>query len=163
MTVPDHSHVQSLPRRPYVTTRTHEVFALALRRAERLGHDDVTAGHIALALLEEGQNLALAALHFRGVPLDVVARELEADLPPATTPRVPAEALSWTPGVEAVLQDTIEESRTFGVEYHGCEHLLLALLRNPASAPARVLARHGVGYDEARAEVVRIFNAQPTV
>jgi ATP-dependent Clp protease ATP-binding subunit ClpC len=163
MTAPNHSHVQSLPRRPYVTTRTHEVFALALRRAERLGHDDVTAVHIALGLFDEGQNLALAALHFRGVPLDVVARQLEAELPPASTPRLPAEMLSWTPGIEAVLEDTIAESRAFGVEHQGCEHLLLALLRDPASATARVLARHGVGYDEARAEVVRIFDAQPIV
>jgi ATP-dependent Clp protease ATP-binding subunit ClpA len=163
MKVPDHSHVQSLPRRPYITTRTHEVFALALRRAEGFGHDDVTAVHIALGLLDEGQNLALAALHFRGVPLDVLARELEAELPPAATPRAPAQTLSWTSGVEAILRDTIDESRKFGVVYHGCEHLLLALLRDPASAPARVLARHGVGYDEARAEVMRIFNAQPTV
>jgi ATP-dependent Clp protease ATP-binding subunit ClpA len=158
---PDHHRVQSLPRRPYVTTRTHEVFALALRLAERLGHGDVTDVHIALGLLQEGRGIAVAILHSRGVPLDALARELEAELPPAGAPRPPAAELSWTPGVEQVLVGAVAESREFGVEYHGCEHVLLALLRDPASAPARVLAGHGLVYDEARSELTRIQSARP--
>jgi hypothetical protein len=70
MTTPDAHHVQTLPRRPYVTTRTLEVFALALRLAERLGHEDVTEIHIVLGMLQEGRGMGVAVLHSRGVSLD---------------------------------------------------------------------------------------------
>ena len=38
MTVPDRSHLQLLPRRPYVTTRTHEVLA-----RHGVGYDEARA------------------------------------------------------------------------------------------------------------------------
>jgi len=62
----------SMPRRPYLTTRAHKVFASAHDLAERLGHDDVTPVHIALGLVREGRSLAIAALFNHGVPLDVL-------------------------------------------------------------------------------------------
>jgi ATP-dependent Clp protease ATP-binding subunit ClpA len=161
MSTPEHPHVQSLPRRQWVTTRTHQVFALALRRAERLGHDDVTPVHIALGMLEEGHGAALAALHFRGVPLDALKDALEAELPPAGTPRQPAEVLSWSPEVERVLAGAIAEARQFGHDHQGTEHVLLAFLRDPTSAPARIVARNGVTYDDVRKELERIFNVRP--
>lgn len=151
----------SMPRRPYVTTRTHEVFAIAHDLAERLGHDDVTPVHIALGLIREGRSVAVGALFNRGVPLDVLDRELEAHLPPPGTPRVPARERSWTPSDERVLEQATVEARELGKEYFGCEHVLLAFLRDATSAPAQVLAHHGVRFDDARTEVLRIYNARP--
>ena len=89
-----------MPRRPYVTTRTHEVFALAHDLADQLGHDDVTPVHIALGLVRKGPNVAIGALFNRGVPLDALERDLEARLPPSGTPRAPARERSWTPSVQ---------------------------------------------------------------
>jgi hypothetical protein len=57
MTTPDAHYAQTLPRRPYVTTRALVVFALALRLAERLGHEDVTDIHIVLGMLQEGPGI----------------------------------------------------------------------------------------------------------
>ena len=150
-----------LPRRPLVTTRAHEVFTLALRRAERLGHEDVTDVHVALGMIEEGRSIAAALLHHRGVPLDVLARELEAELPPASPPTPPRSELPWTLGIERVLAGAVVESRELGTEYYGVEHLLLALLRDEVSAPARVLAKHGVAYEDMRREMRRILDTQP--
>jgi ATP-dependent Clp protease ATP-binding subunit ClpA len=153
--------VEGLPRRPLVTTRTHEVFALALRLAERLGHDDVTGVHIALGLFREGRNVALGVLHRCGAPLDALERELEAELPPHAPAHPPAGELSWTPGIEQVLAAAMLESRELGTTYYGCEHLLLALARDGTSAPARVLARHGVGYEDARRVLLEANEATP--
>jgi len=153
----------SMPRRPYVTTRTHEVFAIAHDLAEHLGHDDVTPVHIALGLLREGRSIAAAILHGRGVPLDVVERELEAHLPPPGAPRVPPRERSWTPSDEHVLEQATVEARELGTEFFGCEHVMLALLRDATSAPAQVLAHHGVRFDDARTEILRIYNTRPTV
>ncbi len=70
-----------MPRRPWLTTRASEVFALAHDLVDELGHDDVTPVHMALGLVRKGPNVAVGALFNRGVPLDVFERELEALLP----------------------------------------------------------------------------------
>jgi len=161
MSIPNHGHVQWLPRRPLVTTRTHEAFTFALRRAERLGHDDVTDEHVVLGILEEGHGIAVAVLHHLGVPLDTLTRELEAELPPVGTPRTPASKLSWTRSIERVLEGAVVESRELGTEYYGAEHVLLGILRDPSSATSRVLARHGVAYEDVRREMERVRAMQP--
>src|SRR5688572_23919993 len=144
----------SMPRRPYVTTRTHEVFAIAHDLAERLGHDDVTPVHIALGLIREGRSVAAAAILSRGVQLDVLERELEAHLSPPEAPRVPPAERSWTPSDECVLERATVEARELGTEFFGCEHVLLAFLRDATSTPAQVLARHGIRFEDARTEVL---------
>ncbi len=151
-----------MPRRPYVTTRTHEVFAIAHDLADRLGHDDVTPVHVALGLISEGQNMAAQILLFsRGVPRDVLERELEGYLPPPGAPRPPAQPRSWTSSDERMLEQATVEARELGTEYFGCEHVLLAFLRDATSVPAQVLAQHGVHFDDFRTEVLRIYNRRP--
>lgn len=150
-----------MSRRLYVTTRTHEVLAIAHDLADNLGHDDVTPVHVALGLIREGRSIAAAILHGRGVPLDILERELEAHLPPPGVPRVPERQRSWTRSDEHLLEQATVEARELGTEFFGCEHVLLALLRDPTSAPAQVLAQHGVRFDDARTEVLRAYNPRP--
>jgi ATP-dependent Clp protease ATP-binding subunit ClpC len=151
----------SLPRRPLLTTRAHNALALAHRLAEGLGHDDVTPIHIALGVLREGRSVAVVVLFNRGVPLDALERDLEAHLPLPETASTLARERSWSPGDEQMIDRARVEARELGTEFFGCEHLLLALLRDETGAPAQVLARHGVHFDDARAEVMRIYNARP--
>lgn len=149
--------IVSLPRRVSLTTRAHEAFALAHDIADRLGHDDVTPVHIVLGVLREGRSAAVAALYSLNVPLVDLYRELEAELPPPGTPRASPPERAWRPSDEQVIEQARSEARELGTEYYSCEHLLLALLRDAAGAPARVLARHGVGFDDVRNEVQRIY------
>ena len=62
---------------------------------------------------------------------------------------------------EALVSGLTPKSYYLDVEYHGLEHVLLAMLRDPASLSARVLSRHGVGYDDVRSELVRLRDARP--
>lgn len=149
-----------LPRRPYVTTRAHEVFERAHALAERLGHDGVTPVHVALGLVHRGPGVVDAILS-QTAPLNVLERELETCLPPPGSPRAPAREPSWTPGIEQMVERATAESRDLGVEFQGPEHLLLALLRDQEGAPARALARHGVGFADVRAVVLRMYAARP--
>lgn len=151
----------TMPRRPFLTTRAHEVFALAHDLADRRGDGALAPAHLALGVLQEGRGVAVHALHVRGVPLDALARALEAELPAPGVPRTPPGARRWTPEDERVVEQCVHEARELGTEYYGSEHLLLALLRDPAGAPARALARHGVAYEDVRAEVVRVLRPAP--
>jgi ATP-dependent Clp protease ATP-binding subunit ClpA len=150
----------SMARRPSVTTRTHEVFASAHDLADALGHDAVSPSHVMLALLREEKNVGAQLVGTR-VPRDILERDLEAQLPPARVARDGSTERAWSPGDEHLIAQASIESRELGKEYIGCEHVLLAFLRDSASGPAQVLARHGIHFGEIREELVRVENAQP--
>ncbi|MDH3458507.1 MAG: hypothetical protein OER90_16815 [Gemmatimonadota bacterium] len=150
-----------MPRRPWLTTKAHEVFASAYDLADRLGHDGVTPVHIALAFFREHPNVATGALFHLGVPLDVLERELQEHLPPPGTQRPPSPERAWTPSDERIIDQAKIAARDLGTEHYGCEHLLLAFLRDEMGATTQVLARHGVRFDDLRTEILRIYNAGP--
>ena len=151
----------SMPRRPYLTSRAHAAFSLAYDLADERGHEVVTPVHVTLGILREGRSVAVELLYRGGVPLDVLQRELEESLPPARAPRTPAGARSWAASDERLLEQARVEADELGTEYYGCEHLLLAILRDPAGIPARVLERHGAAYDVARSEALHVFRTRP--
>jgi len=148
-----------MPRRALVTTRTCEVFGAAHALADQLGHEDTTPLHVALCLLQEGMNMAAQILLYScQLPRDIFHGELEAQLPPSRAPRAPGYALDWSTSDEHMLGLAAVEARELGSVYFGCEHLLLAFLRDSSSGPARVLAAHGVSFDRVRQDVQSIYN-----
>lgn len=60
-----------------------------------------------------------------------------------------------------MLEQATVEARELGHEYFGCEHVLLAFLRDATTVPARVLAHRGVHFDDFRTEVVRLIHGRP--
>ncbi len=149
-----------MPRLPYLTTRAHNVFALAHDIADRLGHDDVTAVHLAIAVVRQN-GVPVGALYNLGIPLGVLERELEEHLPAAGIARPATPVRSWTPGDQQMIDKARSEARELGTEFYGSEHLLLALVREGAGDAAHVLAKHGVRYDNLQREILRIYNARP--
>ena len=150
----------SMVRRSFVTSRTHEVFAIAHDLADTLGHDELSPLHVMIALLREEKNVA-AQLVCTRVPRNVIEPDLEAQLPRAGTARAGATVRAWSAADEQLIGQAANESREHGKEYIGCEHVLLAFLRDTAGVPAQVLARHGIHFGEVREELVRVDNVRP--
>jgi ATP-dependent Clp protease ATP-binding subunit ClpA len=146
-----------MPTRLGVTMRTQKVFAIAHDLADRFGCTEVTQLQLLLAIVREGQSPAVVVLYNLKVRLDTLERELEAELPAPQNVPVAAHELTWTAGDEEMLERAEREARELGHPYQGCEHLLLAFLRDDPSTPAKVLARHGIRFDNARAEVLRVL------
>lgn len=132
-----------------LTSRTYVAVAVARGVAAAYGHEDLADAHVALGVLREGENPAVAALQHAGVPLSALRRELEAALPRRGRPQRGVVALPATPGEAELMDRAVAEARRQGSEYVGTEHLLLALLRDEESQSARLFARHGFGVDEA--------------
>jgi ATP-dependent Clp protease ATP-binding subunit ClpC len=136
---------------PPYTSRTRVALSIARGLAAARGDTDVTTTHLALGLLREGQNLAVAALLHAAVPLGAVRQELEAALgPPPGRPRPDDVAVPLTPGEQGAVEQARTESRLLGNEYVGPEHLLLAILREQSSPAGQVFARHGFSSATAR-------------
>ena len=142
-------------RRGYVTSRTHEAFAIAHDLADARGHDAISPLHVMLALLREQKNVG-AQLVCSRVPRNVLERDLEAELPPAGDARAGTAQRAWTPADEQIIDRARDESRAHGKEYIGCEHVVLAFLRDTTSVPAQVLARHGIHFSQVREELERV-------
>ena len=147
-------------RRHTVTTRTHDVFARAHDLADTLGHDELSHAHVMLGLLGERMNIAAQLLCSR-VPHDVLERDVEARLPPAGVGRDRLAERAWTSEDDRLIDRAGIEARELGQEYIGCEHVLLAMLRDTSSVPAQVLQRHGIDYSQVREELVRVFSTKP--
>lgn len=138
-------------RIPPYSSRARVALAIARALAAGRGDPDVTAIHVALGLLREGENAAVAALHHAGVALHAIRGELEAALGPPPGRTRPEEVdLPLTPAERHVAEQARAAARLEGDEYVGPEHLLLGILRDERSAAARLFARHGCNGETAR-------------
>jgi ATP-dependent Clp protease ATP-binding subunit ClpC len=147
-----------MSRRPYLTTRAHEAFSLAFDAAANHAQAEITSLHLTLGILREGHGVAIGMLRERGVPLDDLAGELEAALPVPDVGHPTASAHAWTPAAERLIAAAQREARLVDTEYYGVEHLLLAMLRDEASAPAQAIARHGVRAADIEAGLRRLLS-----
>ena len=60
------------------------------------------------------------------------------------------DSLNPSPDLATVLRNAREEAQEMGSPSIGPEHLLLSLIREKNSVPARMLVRHGLDFDTAR-------------
>jgi hypothetical protein len=129
-----------------LTTRTRIALAIGRGIAAAYGHDDVGACHVALGVLREGENPAVAALHRAGVPLREFRNALERALPEHRKPRQANAPLEASEKEVALINSAGQEATERGVPYIGTEHLLLAILRAEEPPIGPLLSSHGVSY-----------------
>ena len=139
------------------TSRTYVSLSIARGIAAAQGHSDITAAHIALGILREGENPAVAALQLGGVPLRHLRHEIESELPPAGHPHFGEVVLPTMQGEREMLELAAEEVAKLNNPYLGNEHLLLAMLSDPAAPIAQVFSRHGITYDTALTHLRAVF------
>src|SRR3989442_674323 len=130
------------PLRPY-TSRMRLALSIARGLAAAHGDADVTTTRLALGLLREGQNLAVAAILHAAVPLRVVDGELRGGWEPPGGPWPDGVAVPLPPGGGRARGRARAESHLRGNQYVGSEPLLLTILREPSSPAAQAFARHG--------------------
>ena len=145
--------------RPF-TSRTYLSLAIARGIAAANGHADVTGLHVALGLLREGENPAVAALHRGGVSLPRLRRDLEAALPERGRPVFGEVLLPATPGERAIVEIAAAEADSLDAEYIGNEHLLLALLRDVHGPTSDVFSRHGFVYETAVTQLRAVLSGE---
>lgn len=131
------------------TSRTYVALSIARGMAAAYGHTDVTAAHIALGILREGENAAVATLHFARVEIRKLRHELEAELPPHGRTRFGEVVLPATPGELEIVELAVAEATELKDPYLANEHLLLGMLRDPNTPVARIFSQHGFTYDVA--------------
>ena len=132
------------------SSRARVSLAIARALAAGRGERDLAPLHVALGLLREGENAALAVLHHHGLDLSALRTEVERALGAPPGGSQPDEvALPATPGEERLVVLAREASARVGDEHVGPEHLLLAIVGLSGDAASAILTRHGVTPDSA--------------
>ncbi len=150
------------------SNRFRNVLAIAKKEAEATRSDYVGSEHLLMALLTEGNGVAVRALENVAVDLAAlhsrIAKFITGNGPEAQKQQnikgtEQEIGLRFSPQAKALLENTLLEAKTMGSRYVGTEHLLLAIL-NPRndSFPKDILNAMGIGYDKIRQEVQDIID-----
>ncbi len=139
---------------PY-TPGMREVLKLSKNEAGRLGHDYIGPEHYMLGIIRKGDGLAIHALRNLEVDLNELKRQIEAHVEPGSGPTVGL----FTPNAAAkqVLEAAYAVAKQLNHGWIGTEHLLLAMIRDESSLPARCMLPFGVDFDKTQREVIGLI------
>ncbi len=142
------------------TDRGRKIIILAREEAERHQNDYLGTEHLVLAILREGDGIALAVLKKMGLSAEQVRLEIERNLPGGSSTMTFGE-IPFTPRVKKVIEYAIEEAKLLGHNYIGSEHLLLGLLREEEGMGGRILRALGANLLSARQLTINLLKKSP--
>ncbi len=143
------------------TQRARRVLSLAHQEAERLRQRYIGTEHLLLGLMEEEGGIAGRVLRDLGLEqerlVEMVERLSGYGSEAGTRPEL-------SPGVQQVLEFSIEEARRLSHHYIGTEHLLLGLARSEEGLAMEVLRKLGVTAEQVRRQTHRVLkeNSSPS-
>ena len=138
------------------TDRGRKIIILAREEAERHQNDYLGTEHLVLAVLREGDGVALAVVKKMGLSPEQVRLEIERNLPSGGSTMTFGE-IPFTPRVKKVIEFSIEEAKLLGHNYIGSEHLLLGLLREEEGMGGKILRSLGANLLTARQLTINLL------
>jgi ATP-dependent Clp protease ATP-binding subunit ClpC len=140
------------------TDRAKLVIRLAQQEAVDRGQWDIDSEHVLLALLKEGNGLAVDVLLVLGIDIQDVCSELDRRMDRGAKIVVEGK-LAQTLRTKKIIENSMDEARSLRHKYVGTEHFLLGLLREQDGIAGRVLSTFGVTLDDARRETVQLVSS----
>ncbi len=131
-----------------LSDKLNSILSLSKEEAERLTYSEVTAEHLLLGILRDGQNKAVELLVKMGVDLSDLRMRLESEqtAQDANADKVPIEKIALSVTVVRLLKISMLEARLQKKEEAEAEHLLLAIVRDRTSRTAVILSDYKVDY-----------------
>lgn len=118
---------------------------LSHETAASMGHGYVGTEHILAGILKEEKTTAYTALSNQGITFEKVCEKIEEYTPAnETNGDFQEKNLSLTPRSKRILELSFGESRRMGETHIGCEHILLAILKEGESVALRILLELGL-------------------
>ena len=143
------------------TDQARSVLSLASEEARRYNHSGVGTEHLLLAIMSEGEGVAVKALAQLQVQPGEVRAQIET-LHPAGEQPVGDGQIGVTAQGKQSIELAVQEARLLGHHYLGTEHLLLGLLREEGEPGGQVLRNSGVTLERARELVKQLLAAEQT-
>ncbi|MFP5222489.1 MAG: ATP-dependent chaperone ClpB [Acidobacteriota bacterium] len=146
------------------TQKSQEAIGQAQAVAVRLGHQQIDAGHLMLALVQQEQGLVPRLLERAGYDVRAYQRALDDELgrlPKVSGPGVQPGQVSVTPRVNEVLVAASDLAKSMKDEYVSVEHLFLTLADEPpSSALGKVNKQFGLTREKILAVLTDVRGSQ---
>lgn len=142
------------------TKRVKTVLELARQNAMRYGHTQIETEDILIGLLDEGQGMGIAVLHFLKVDPEHIRFELEKSMRIGIPLLTPGE-IPLSPGAKRVLALSYRQAQYFGHTYVGTEHLLIGLLAEEEGLASKILVRFGLTVENIRKAIENLLWGEP--
>ncbi|MGC9065772.1 MAG: ATP-dependent Clp protease ATP-binding subunit [Candidatus Ratteibacteria bacterium] len=142
------------------TKRVKTVLELARQNAIRYGHAQIETEDVLLGLIEEGQGMGVAVLHFLKVDPEHIRFELEKTIR-VGIPLLSSGEIPLSPGVKRVLALSYRQAQYFGHSYVGTEHLLIGLVAEEEGYASKILTRFGLTVDNIRKAIENLLWGEP--
>jgi ATP-dependent Clp protease ATP-binding subunit ClpC len=130
----------------------------AHKEALRLGHDVIGTEHLLLGILEERDPLCSSIFDAYGIGADDIRAQVETMIEKAAPKDIVDLPLS--PRAKRVLDISMREARSMGVNYVGVEHILLGLISEGEGLAAQVLSHFGFSIARMRKDIQSISSEQ---
>jgi ATP-dependent Clp protease ATP-binding subunit ClpC len=139
-----------------LTQRAQKVLTiLAQEEAKRFHSDQLEPEHIVLALLKDGEGVAVKALQRLNINIAEMQVEIERSISKASGGLTLGDVPQSLRGKQ-ILDASTKEAKNLGHEYIGTEHLLLAAAKEPGSICNRYLSQQNVSIGALRDVITRI-------
>ncbi len=145
--------VDSRPKNSFgdkFTNQARRVLAEASEEARRYHHTGVGTEHLLLALMSEGEGIAVKALTSLQVREHEIRQQIETLHPEEHNHPAVEGMIGVTAQGKASLELAVQEARGLDHHYLGTEHLLLGLLREEEGLGGQVLRQAGVSLEKTR-------------
>jgi excisionase family DNA binding protein len=136
------------------TNQARHVLARADEEARRYNHTGVGTEHVLLALMSEGEGIAVKTLASLQVQEHEIRQQIETLHPEEHDHPVVEGMIGVTAQGKASLELAVQEARSLDHHYLGTEHLLLGLLREEEGLGGQVLRQAGISLEKTR-EVIK--------
>jgi len=133
--------------------RARTLMGRARGEAVRFQHDFIGTEHLLLALLRDQSGAAVDLLKALGADPARLLEETERDIRPGMSPVEATGQVPFSSRARKVLEQTLEEMSALDHEAVSTPHVLLGILGVRGGVAFKMLKRHGVELEEARAIV----------
>ncbi|MDL2263708.1 ATP-dependent Clp protease ATP-binding subunit [Synergistaceae bacterium OttesenSCG-928-I11] len=141
----------------FFNERGKRVVQQAHKEALHLGHDVIGTEHLLLGVLDEIDPICAQIFDSSSVTPDEIRNQIEALLDKGT-PREKIVDLPLSPRAKRVLDISMREARSMGINYVGAEHILLGLVLEGEGLAAQVLAHFGFNIARMKKDIQNITN-----
>ena len=142
------------------SNRVNEIIKISRSEAIRLGQGYIGIEHIFIAIVVNGEGMAIKILNNLGIDLIAIKEEIEDNLIPnesATRYNIP-----FAKQAEKVLQQSYQIARELRSDVVGTEHLLLSIVKDNTSLAAKLLIEYRATLDNIVKELHNILSGRET-
>ncbi|MBE5781023.1 MAG: ATP-dependent Clp protease ATP-binding subunit ClpC, partial [Clostridiales bacterium] len=134
------------------TEGAQKALQFAKEKAEKLGQNYVGTEHVLYGIVKADEGICKQVFTNHGVTEEAIGTMVEGLVTEGGSSFT--QSFDYTPRTKRVLQVSVALARSLGHSYVGCEHLLLAILREGDSIAARMLHELGVSLQQLATDVI---------